>query len=172
MEHRHFRNVLFLAAAIAACAGCPGTLDDPARFLVDVSDAGIGGDAATACPDVPNALFVPTCAAAPCHSEANKAQSLDLQSPDVANRLVGVPATEGDGLLIDPTHPSQSVVYTKLTSTPPFGARMPLGITPLDDATLACVLSWVSRQTGSAGSDAGSDAASDAGSVDATDSSE
>ena len=90
-------------------------------------------------------------------SAAAKSQNLDLQSPGVAARLVGV-AASGGGLLIDPTDPSQSVVYTKLTATPPFGSRMPLGMVPLDDAMLACVLSWVSQQMGSAGGDDAADA--------------
>jgi hypothetical protein len=69
---------------------------------------------------------------------------LDLQSPDVLSRLVGVKTTEGTGLLIDPADPKMSVLYTKLTSVPPFGSRMPLASTPLTDTMLACVLAWVS----------------------------
>jgi hypothetical protein len=38
---------------------------------------------------------------------------------------------------------------------PPFGARMPFVGSPLDDATIACVLAWASEQ-GDAGFDAGS----------------
>ncbi len=60
-------------------------------------------------------------------------------------------ATEGAGLLIDPSDPTASVVYTKLTMVPPFGSRMPLAGMPADDTTLACVLAWISANSSDAG---------------------
>jgi hypothetical protein len=154
--------------------GCPGSLDDPGRFLdAGAADASapVEGDEAAAggsCPDVPG-LLAQSCTASSCHSASTKAQGLDLQSPDVAARLVGVPATEGAGLLVDPSAPSKSVLYAKLTASPPFGARMPLGAAPLDTATLACVLAWVTQAAGGAGTDAASPdgAGTDASSPDA-----
>jgi hypothetical protein len=144
-------------------AGCPGTLDDPAAFIEAERDGGVvpAADAAVpeaaTCPDVPQSVFVHSCTSAGCHNAQSKTQGLDLQSPDVARRLVGVPATEGPGLLIDPSAPSSSVLYLKLTPIPPFGARMPLA-GMLDDATVGCVLEWVTEQANPAGdSDAGGD---------------
>jgi hypothetical protein len=159
-------------ALLAATAGCPGTLEDPAEFLAPLDDAAAGDDAGGrdstaippaedggACPDVPD-LFATTCASSSCHSASNKAQGLDLQSADVAARLVDVPATEGPGLLIDPSAPSKSIVYLKLTASPPFGARMPLGEAPLDVSTLACVRAWITEEASTP--DAGADAIDDA----------
>jgi hypothetical protein len=143
--------------ALLTDLGCPGSLDDPARFLPDAGGSGADG---AACPDVPTTVFVPICATAGCHTAADKIQGLDLESPNPASRLVGACA-RGGGLLANPTNPSQSVVYTKLTITPPFGSRMPLGKPSLDDATTACVLAWISAQTGSA-SPCGADASQDA----------
>jgi hypothetical protein len=149
------RNLTRIAAValVGACTGCPGGLDDPGRFSVE---GPIG-----ACPDIPQTVLVSTCATATCHSAATKIQGLDLESPGVTSRLVGVPATEGAGLLIDPSDPRSSVLYTKLTATPPFGVRMPFNEPPLDDATIACVLQWVTVQVdggagegGAAGTDA------------------
>jgi hypothetical protein len=97
---------------------------------------------------------VQSCGVAGCHDATTKAEALDLASPDVAARLVGVLAVEGNGLLIDPASPGASVVYTKLTATPPFGGRMPTG-TPLDDATIQCVLSWVTSEASQTFEDAG-----------------
>jgi hypothetical protein len=163
-----------LAGILALTAGCPGTLDDPAAFI----DAAVGeltadggaSEAGANCPDVPQAVFMPNCALAGCHDAQSKMQGLDLQSPDVASRLVGVPATEGQGLLIDPSAPFNSVLYLKLTAMPPFGARMPLA-GKLDDATIACVLAWITEQANAAGgSDAGGDL--DGGSTDAGQASE
>ena len=127
-------------ALVAATAGCPGTLAEPALFLAALGDASApnedGGAEGGACPDIPD-FFAATCTSSTCHSSSNKAQGLDLQSPDVASRLVGISATEGPGLLIDPSSPTNSVVYLKLSSNPPFGAQMPLAGQPLDPSMLA-----------------------------------
>jgi hypothetical protein len=146
---QHFRFV-GACAIVLGTGACAGTLDDPARFETQaLSDSGpANGDGGrAACPDTPD-LFAKACSSAGCHGPVDKIQGLDLQSPNVASRLVGVRAM-GGGLLIDPANPNQSVIYTKLTPTPPFGARMPSGEPALDDATVACVLSWVAEQNGS-----------------------
>jgi hypothetical protein len=158
MTHRPLRSRPALAIALlAATSGCPGTLEDPERFLDAATEATSPDDGPTveaaapvdssACPDVPETVFHATCTAASCHNAQSKAQDLDLQSPGLEARLVGVPATGGVGLLIDPAWPSRSVLYTKLTAQPPFGARMPLG-SSLDEATVGCVLAWVTHPTG------------------------
>ncbi len=138
-------------------AGCsPGSLDDPGRFDVNGSPSGTGiggggqdgGGAGIllgeggACPDIPQ-FFAATCTASTCHNASDEAQGLNLQSPDVTSRLVSVMATEGPGLLVDPSAPSASVLYLKLTASPPFGAQMPLGQKPLPGAMTACVLDWI-----------------------------
>jgi hypothetical protein len=133
-------KVGYLALMLAA-AGCPGRLTEPERFVV-ATDLGDGG----ACPDIPS-FFAATCTSSTCHSSDNKAQGLDLQSPDVASRLVGVSATEGPGVLVDPSSPADSILYQKLSPDPPFGARMPLAERPLDSSMLACVLAWISDQS-------------------------
>jgi hypothetical protein len=74
-----------------------------------------------------------------------------LLSPNLAARLVGIPATEGPGLLIDPATPSNSVLYTKLSAAPPFGVRMPQGKTPLDSGDMGCVLAWITQQVSDGG---------------------
>ena len=132
-----------IAWMVVAATACAGTLDNRDQFYtVDHTDGG-GQDAASdggpSCPDVPKAVFTTSCATAGCHAAANPQSGLDLASPNVATRLVGVPAASG-GFLVDPAHPEQSVIYRKLKAGAP-GARMPIG-TPLDDATIACVLSW------------------------------
>jgi len=140
-------SISLFCAALAAMAltqGCPGTLDDPSRFAVDGGEGG-------GCPDIPTAVFAQVCSTSGCHSATDKTQGLDLQSPEVASRVVGACA-KGGGVLVDPTQPTQSVLYQKLTIAPPYGSRMPLGKTPLDDATVACVLAWITAQQGTGGS--------------------
>ena len=137
-----------LGALVATGTACAGSLEDPDRFLTDAG-ADLEGSIATSpdggCLDVPTQLFARVCAASGCHSSATKNQGLDLQSPNVASRLVGVGA-KGGGLLVDPAHPAQSVVYTKVTSMPPYGLRMPLGEPALPETTVRCVLEWVTAQ--------------------------
>jgi hypothetical protein len=131
------RSVLAFCLVAVFATGCPASLDDPSRFF---GTSGGGGDV---CSDIPNDLFIPTCAGSGCHNPTDMMQGLDLRSPNVLARLVGVRATGGAGLLIDPAQPELSVLYTKLTFDPPYGARMPFGKEPLDDVTIGCVLSWI-----------------------------
>ena len=126
---------LVLALALALLAGCPGSLEDPGRF-----EAGVGG--AAVCPDIPT-LFTQSCAISGCHTATSPAGALDLASADVFTRLSGMKASGGPGVLIDPSSPADSVLYTKLTATPPFLSRMPLTGGALDPATVSCVLAWI-----------------------------
>jgi hypothetical protein len=131
----------FLAVPFAlALAGCPGSLDDPGRFTGHLGDA---------CPDIPS-LLATTCAIGGCHTADMPSVGLDLASADIPGRLAGKHATGGVGVLVDPTDPVSSVLYTKLTTSPPFGARMPLNHVPFDDVTVGCVLAWLEE-----GGDAG-----------------
>lgn len=145
---RRLRVAFTLAGAVlaipAGLAGCPGSLQDPERFDTD----------GAACPDVGQTVVQQVCAAGQCHSAAVKQGGLDSASPDVASRLVGVSAMGGPGLLVDPTNPQDSVLYQKLTASPPYGARMPFGETPLDPTTIACMLGWID---GLIAGDAGAD---------------
>jgi hypothetical protein len=134
------------------------SVDDAGQVVPTSVDPGAGGGGG--CPDIPS-LFTTTCTASLCHDASYKAQGLDLASPHVATRLVGVAATEGPGLLIDPSTPSRSILYVKLTDGPPFGARMPLGLPPLDTSTTACVLAWITNgEPASTGPEAGPDSPS------------
>lgn len=122
-------------------AGCAGTLENPERFD---NDGGSTSQPSAACQDVPTLLASSCGAGEGCHSSKDKAASLDLQSPALADRLRGAKASNG-ALLVDPAKPAESVLYTKLTVQPPFGARMPYGGTPYDEATMKCVLGWVTQ---------------------------
>jgi hypothetical protein len=141
------RAVHAALAALAACAlaiplaGCPGELADPGRF-VDGGGGGGGTGGGSTCPDTPTFLAT-TCIGSGCHGSDAPVEGLDLQSSGVFTRLSGKKAMGGPGMLIDPTDPTKSVLYLKLLNPPPFGSRMPLVGTPLSDAQVACVLSWI-----------------------------
>ena len=133
--------VVMLACGLVACAG---TLEDPERFAEAGGLAPSSADAGpvAACPPVETGIFQVKCATAGCHAASGPAGGLDLASPDVLGRLANKSAQGGPGSIVVPGNPGASVLYTKLTSAPPFGSRMPLGAT-LDDATLACVHDWI-----------------------------
>lgn len=134
-----FAARLLAPAFAVVLAGCPGSLESPERFNEQFGN----------CPDIPT-VFQSNCALAGCHTGTLPAGGLNLSVPDLTTVLSGKMAMGGPGLLIDPMTPAQSVLYTKLTDTPPFLSRMPLSGAPLDDSTQACVLDWI--QTSAKGS--------------------
>ncbi len=152
-----------LLAAVCLLPGCPGKLDDKQGFLAYAEahgdgDAGAGtevmntaGTAGTsagfgACGDVATRIFVPSCAGNGCHNAAAPQQGLDLASPDVAKRVVGVSGKMCLATLADPSNPEGSLLYQKLAAKPPCGAQMPLARPPLSAADAACVLEWIAAQ--------------------------
>ena len=155
--------------ALTCLTGCPGTLDDKQLFL---SAAGVGGGAGGggagtgneagnagtaavagaagaglgACGDVVARIFVPSCGGTGCHGSVAAQQGLDLVSPDVASRIVGVTGTVCATTLADPANPTASLMYQKLAAKPACGAQMPLARPPLSGADAACVLAWIAAQ--------------------------
>ncbi len=127
-----------LIAAFLGITGCPGTLDDPSRF------------SAPDCGDLEAELFVPRCGSlSGCHVADAPAALLDLQSPNVADRVVNVAATItcGGGLLADPAHPEASILYQKVIEDVPCGSRMPLGSADLTLDEQSCILTWIAAQS-------------------------
>jgi hypothetical protein len=126
--------------------------------------------AAANCVNVPEGVLAPNCGTAGCHSPPAAAANLDLASPNLESRLVGVKDSRGERLLIDPIDPEESLLYERVlgSATP----RMPVG-SVLDEPTTACLLTWIKSVTpkGGVGStpstpDGGTDAhASPAGTV-------
>lgn len=144
IEHRVSRILRLCACLLPTLlAGCPGTLDDKERFVVD---AGSDSNDTSGCGDVPSRIFVPSCGTNGCHGATAPQQGLDLVSPGLDTRLVGVQAKTCSGILADPQNPAGSLLYTKLLAQPSCGARMPLAREPLSDADTACVLGWIAAQ--------------------------
>lgn len=139
----------FAVSLALATSACPGSLDDPERFKTSTG----------AC-DAVKDVFAPRCATAGCHSAADKQENLDLETAGIAGRTVGKPSKGNAALnLVDPGgDPAKSVLYTKLTTTPPFGSRMPQVGAKLDDASIACVKAWVAAQGTGKPDTGGSDA--------------
>jgi hypothetical protein len=152
-------------ALLLAVAGCPGNLDDPERFRQgSVINDPLG------CGDIETEIFKPKCSQSGCHSSRAPAAGLDLLSPDVAARLVGVPSRVcEDRLLIDPSDPSRDFLVEKLEPLPQCGSRMPLIGKPLSAEQVTCIREWVKQKTGKGETqlDAGAPAPDAASDVDA-----
>jgi len=127
------------ASAAAEDAGPKDTKDD------DKEPSGGGGSdaGASACGSTA-AMLKAKCGG--CHSAADPVGGIDLASDGVAARLKDAPssaACEGFSQ-IDSKDPGQSLIYLKVTDTPPCAPRMPIG-TPLSDTEQACLLEWLEQ---------------------------
>jgi hypothetical protein len=144
---------LLAVGALSFLAGCPGTLADKELYEAALDGAGRpnGADGAAGadrgpCGDVVARIFVPTCGGTSCHGTQAPQQDLDLVTPGVASRVVGVAAKGCSVMLADPANPEASLIYQKLSPTPPCGSPMPLARPPLSRADAACVLTWIAAQ--------------------------
>lgn len=90
-------------AAVLVTSGCPGTLENPERF-----DAGTGP---TGCPDIATVLIPQRCSISGCHNTMTAAGELDMEAPNLAERVVDVEAAGCDGLLVDSENLEESVMY-------------------------------------------------------------
>lgn len=125
-------------------AGCPGTLAD--KELYEAALDGSRGGEAGSCGDVVARIFVPNCGGTACHGANAPQQDLDLVSPGVASRVVGVAGKECAASLADPADPEGSLIYQKILPNPPCGGQMPLARPPLSRADAQCVLAWIAAQ--------------------------
>lgn len=151
-----------LGLSLSACAG---DLKQPERFEVSQGaasaapeDAGSkdtkdddkepsgGSDAGASACGSTTALLKAKCGTAGCHGAVGGAAGLDLATDGLAARLKDLPssaACEGYAQ-IDSKDPGQSLIYLKVTDTPPCAPRMPIG-TPLSDTEQACLLEWLEQ---------------------------
>lgn len=92
-------------------------------------------------------LFSANCAGAVCHSAGSAQGDLDLTSPGVDQRLFHINGTDacGNEKLIDPGHPSSSLLFEKVTeSSPSCGEPMPPSGS-LTDNEIACLRDYIER---------------------------
>jgi hypothetical protein len=127
-------GLVWLPVVATACAG---ELEHPERF----ADCG---------PGVVEKMFVSKCGT--CHGSDAPAADLDLVSPGLVMRVVGIRSTteycEGQ-MLVDTAEP-EHLILSKLTGDPVCGARMPLGGAALAAADIECVRRWIDDAIGAA----------------------
>jgi hypothetical protein len=51
-------------------------------------------------------------------------------------------------VIIDPKHPTSSLLYGKLQPQPACGSQMPYARPPLSDADQQCILDWIEKVHG------------------------
>jgi hypothetical protein len=143
MRQGFYSYLLFLSACVLALPACPGHIDDPEPF-VGGTDASI-----SACllgvTNVEQQLVRPRCATSGCHDRATRSEMLDLESPNLASRLLGVTSPRCAGrVLVDPASPASGYFMEKLAAASPrCGERMPLGSPPLTPSEITCVRQWL-----------------------------
>lgn len=120
-----------IASWIVVASGCPGTLTEEEKKMFQ------GGGS---CPDVPS-LLAAKCGTAGCHGAGG---TLDLASSGVEARLVGKTGSAacGSATLADPANPMNSLLYQKISDSPPCGTRMPIG-SPLTQVEVDCIEEWI-----------------------------
>jgi hypothetical protein len=127
-----------------AVAGCAGSLDPGVT-----GGGGAGGGSGGGC-EV--ALIMTKCV--PCHASVGNSGGLDLQSANIASRLVGAPSFAGDGamcpnktLLDAGSNPATGLFIDKITNDPPScGFVMPYG-QKMGAPDIACLTTWATTLT-------------------------
>jgi hypothetical protein len=90
-------------------------------------------------------VFTPICSK--CHIGASAPEGLQLDAAHAYNALVGVPSAEEPSLLrVNPGNPDLSYMVLKIEGAPGIeGGQMPLGETPLPQATIDAIRQWITN---------------------------
>jgi hypothetical protein len=133
---------LLLAAAAAGCAGNGDGLNQNGQSL---SAGDTGGPVSADFQSIQDNVFTPICAQ--CHIGASAPEGLQLDAGHSYNLLVGVPSSEQPNLLrVKPGDPDDSYMVHKIEGAPGIdGGQMPLGETPLPQATIDAIRQWISN---------------------------
>jgi methionine-rich copper-binding protein CopC len=134
---------LMLLAGAAGCAGNGQGLDQNGQ---PISAGGSTGGPVTAdFQSIQDNVFTPICSK--CHIGGGAPEGLQLDAAHSYNLLVGVPSAEQPSLLrVKPSDPDSSYMVHKIEGLPGItGGQMPLGETPLPQATIDAIRQWVTN---------------------------
>jgi hypothetical protein len=141
------RLVSWAALGLISCAvGCAGNgkgLDQNGQPIG--SGGNPGGPVTADFQSIQNNVFTPICSV--CHIGAGAPEGLQLDAAHSYNLLVGVPSVEQPNLLrVKPSDPANSYMLHKIEGAPGIvGGQMPLGETPLPQATIAAISQWITN---------------------------
>jgi len=139
---------IWAALGLVSCAvGCAGNgkgLDQNGQ-PIGSSGGSTGGPVTADFQSIQDNVFTPICSV--CHVGASAPEGLQLDAAHSYNLLVGVPSAEEPNLLrVKPSDPANSYMLHKIEGAPGIvGGQMPLGETPLPQATMAAISQWIAN---------------------------
>ena len=136
---------LMLLAGAAGCAGNGQGLDQNGQPISMGGSGGSGGPTTADFQSIQDNVFTPICSK--CHIGASAPEGLQLDAAHSYNLLVGVPSAEEPNLLrVKPGDPDNSYMVHKIEGLPGItGGQMPLGETPLPQATIDAIRQWITN---------------------------
>jgi hypothetical protein len=131
---------------VGCSAGCAGNGDGLNQNGMPITAGNTGTGAIT--PDlqsIEDNVFTPICSK--CHIGASAPEGLQLDAAHAYNALVGVPSVEEPSFLrVNPGNPDESYMVLKIEGAPGIeGGQMPLGETPLPQATIDAIRQWITN---------------------------
>jgi hypothetical protein len=140
---KSFCATLLCVGCIAGCAGNGDGLDQNGMPILAGSTG--TGPITPDLQSIEDHVFTPICSK--CHIGASAPEGLQLDAAHAYNALVGVPSVEEPGLLrVHPGNPDESYMVEKIEGAPGIeGGQMPLGETPLPQATIDAVRQWITN---------------------------
>jgi methionine-rich copper-binding protein CopC len=132
--------------AVIFSAGCAGNGEGLDQNGQPLSSGGTSTEATTAdFQSIQDNVFTPICSK--CHIGASAPEGLQLDAEHSYNLLVGVPSAEQPSLLrVKPGDPDDSYMVHKIEGLPGIdGGQMPLGETPLPQATIDAIRQWITN---------------------------
>src|ERR1700686_762307 len=135
---------LLLVGFAAGCAGNGAGLDQNGQPISTGGSSG-GGPVTADFQSIQANVFTPICSV--CHIGASAPEGLQLDAAHSYNLLVGVPSNEQPNLLrVKPGDPDSSYMVHKIEGLAGItGGQMPLGQTPLPQATINAIRQWVTN---------------------------
>jgi Bacterial Ig-like domain len=143
IDRPRYWAALLLAGCAAGCAGNGQGLDQNGQ---PISAGGSSGGPITAdLQSIQDNIFTPICSK--CHIGAGAPEGLQLDAAHSYNLLVGVPSVEQPTLLrVKPGDPDDSYMVHKIEGLAGItGGQMPLGETPLPQATIDAIRQWITN---------------------------
>jgi Bacterial Ig-like domain len=134
--------VFLLAGCAAGCAGNGEGLDQNGQ---PISPGAPSGPITADFQSIQDNVFTPICAQ--CHIGASAPEGLQLDEEHSYNLLVGVPSVEQPSLLrVKAGDPDNSYMVHKIEGVAGIsGGRMPLGESPLPQATIDAIRQWIAN---------------------------
>jgi hypothetical protein len=140
-RHRSWAALLLLGCA-AGCAGNGQGLDQNGQ---PISGSSSGGPVTADFQSIQENVFTPICSK--CHIGGGAPEGLQLDAAHSYNLLVGVPSAEQPAVLrVKPGDPDNSYMVRKIEGLNGItGGQMPLGETPLPQATIDAIRQWITN---------------------------